>query len=428
MKQIKFERGTAGGVRLHVLPTDQFKTFSFSVYMGRPLAENTVTPTALIPFVLRRGTERFPDTRRFREKLDDMYGAGFDFDIYKRGDYQIVLFRMDVIQDSFVESGESLLEEAIAFLGETITNPLIEQDRFHEKYVIAEKETLHKKLMSSINDKIRYASERCLEEMFEGDPYRLHPLGRIQDLETISPESLYKQYESWLTEAPIDIYVTGPTSLEEVEKLVRNYFRIARDTPQTYTRSIPFQKQAPVKTVVDRLDVSQGKLNMGLRIPVTYNDDQYPAALMYNGILGGYPHSKLFANVREKASLAYYVSSRYDGHKGTLTIQSGIEIDNYDQAMRIIKEQLESMKQGNIHDIELLQTKAMIANQLRELQDSAFDIVAFDFNSVLTGKERSVKELIASVEAIQPAEIKAIAEEVQLDTIYFLRDRKGDQG
>ncbi|MEV2965286.1 pitrilysin family protein [Paenibacillus larvae] len=427
MKQIEFERGIAGGVRLHVLPTDQFKTFSISVYMGRLLAESTVTPTALMPFVLRRGTGRLPETRLFREKLDEMYGAGFGFDIYKRGDYQIVQFRMDIIQDSFVESRESLLEQAIAFLGDTITNPLKEQGGFREKYVDAEKETLRKKLESIVNDKIRYASERCLEEMCEGEPYRLHPLGRTQDLDKILPQSLYEQYESWLSEAPVDIYVTGNTSLKEVEKLARKFFRFKPNTPQTYNRPKLFQKQEPAKTVIERLDVNQGKLNMGLRIPVTYSDDQYPAALMYNGILGGYPHSKLFTNVREKASLAYYAASRFDGHKGILTIQSGIEIGNFDKAVRIIKEQLEIMKQGNIHDTELLQTKAMIVNQLREMQDSAFDIVAFDFNAVLSGKERSVSELINSIEDIQIADIRAVAEEVQLDTIYFLRDRKGDQ-
>lgn len=39
---------------------------------------------------------------------------------------------------------------------------------------------------------------------------------------------------------------------------------------------------------------------MGIRTSITYGDPQYAAALMYNGILGGYPHSKLFVNVREK--------------------------------------------------------------------------------------------------------------------------------
>ena len=71
---------------------------------------------------------------------------------------------------------------------------------------------------------------------------------------------------------------------------------------------------------------------MGLRAYVQIRDDAYPAALLYNGILGGYPHSKLFINVREKESLAYYASSRFDGIKGSLMIQTGIEISNKEKA------------------------------------------------------------------------------------------------
>ncbi|UUZ95674.1 hypothetical protein LJK87_15280 [Paenibacillus sp. P25] len=117
LKQIQFERGTAGKIRVHVLPTEQFKTFAISVYIGSPLKEETVTSTALIPFVLRRGSRSYPETKQFRERLDDLYGAGFGFDIYKRGDYQMVQFRMDVIQDEFVASSSSLLEQAIQFAG-----------------------------------------------------------------------------------------------------------------------------------------------------------------------------------------------------------------------------------------------------------------------------------------------------------------------
>lgn len=53
-------------------------------------------------------------------------------------------------------------------------------------------------------------------------------------------------------------------------------------------------------TVVERLEVTQGKLNFGLRSTITYADDAYPAALLFNGVLGGYPHSKLFIHVRKR--------------------------------------------------------------------------------------------------------------------------------
>ena len=419
-----FERGQQQRIRLHVLPTKRFKTFAISLFAGIPLDENTVTRAALIPFVLRRGTANTPETIAFREKLDDMYGAGFGFDVYKRGDSQIIQFRMDVINDQFVSSQSSLLKGAIDFLGDVVTNPLLENNGFKVKYVDAEKLTLRKRLEAIVNDKIRYAAERCMEEMCADEPYRLHPLGKLAEIESITPQSLHEAYEHWLGEAALDLYVVGDTSLEEVKGLVEQAFKLQAGTPSKY--GIPNVKHSvkEVKTVVDRMEVSQGKLNMGLRTGIGYDDAMYPAALVYNGILGGYPHSKLFLNVREKESLAYYAASRLDGHKGICTIQSGIEFANYDKAVKIIKEQLEDMKAGKLSDLEMNQTKAMISNHLRELQDSAYEILSYDFNSVLTGNSRSADELMTQVQAVTPKDIMAVAEKVQLDIIYFLRDRK----
>lgn len=419
-----FQHGTVGGLRIHVMPTKAFKTYAISLYAGIPLDENTVTSTALAPFVLRRGTATYPETTQFRERLEELYGAGFGFDIYKRGDYQIVQFRMDTINDSFVQSQDSLLEQSFAFLGEVLTRPLVEDGSFRPSYVATERETVRKKLESIVNDKIRYAAERCIEEMCRNEPYRLHPLGQRADLDRITPKSLYESYNSWLDEAILDLYVVGDTTAEEVEKLVQRHFgRIQSEVGLYSSKFVPVSVNE-VRTVEEKLDVSQGKLNLGLRTSITYKDDSYASALMYNGILGGYPHSKLFVNVREKASLAYYASSRYDGHKGIGTIQSGIETQNYGKAVDIIEKQLEEMKAGNISDLELSQTKAMIRNQLSEIPDSAFEMISYDFNRQLSGKERTTDQLLGQVEQIGAEDVKAAAETFQLDTIYFLTGKE----
>lgn len=425
LKETRFERGTVRNMRVHVLPTKQFKTFAFSVYIGSPLKEETVTPTALAPFVLRRGSSAYPETRRFRERLDDLYGAGFGFDIYKRGDVQMVQFRMDVIHDDFVSGHEPLLASSLQFIGEALTDPALENGAFMPKYVESEKDNLKKRLEAIVNDKIRYAAERCIEEMCRNEPYRLYPLGSIGALDAITPESLYASYRQWLQSSPIDIYVVGDTSLEQVLPLVDRWFQTEGAPGTGYAGKPQHRTVEQVNEVIEQLDVGQGKLNMGLRTYTTYADEAYPAALMYNGILGGFPHSKLFVNVREKASLAYYASSRLDGHKGIMTIQSGIEIGNYEKASAIIKEQLLAMEQGQISDTELLQTKAMIAGHLRELQDSAFELIAFDFNNVLSAANRTVPALIGDIERIGLEEIRRFAQQVKLDTVYFLRDRKG---
>ncbi|MDP5273504.1 EF-P 5-aminopentanol modification-associated protein YfmF [Chengkuizengella axinellae] len=428
MSKPLFERTKVNQIRLHVLPTKRFKTYAISVYLGSPLSESTVTPFGLIPFVLRRGSMKYPDTKQFREKLDDMYGAGFGFDVVKRGDHQIIKFQMDVINDHFVNEKESLLKQSMQFLGSTITNPYIENDAFSKTYVSAEKNTVQKRIEGLINDKIRYAAERCIQEMCKNEPYRLYALGQISDLQKITSSTLYEEYKRWLRDAVIDIYVVGDTSLNEVQSLIEQYFPIHNKQQTEYEAKERYinSSQKQIKSVVEELDVTQGKLNMGLRANVTYSDTEYPTALMYNGILGSFPHSKLFVNVREKESLAYYSSSRFEGHKGIITIHSGIEINNYDKAVEIIKKQIDDLRNGVINDIELTHTKAMISNQLQEIQDSAFEMIGFDFNNILSGKERTSEELIQEINEVNVQAISAFAEKVDLETIYFLRDKKGE--
>jgi len=419
----KFERNSTDNIRIHVLPTKRFKTYSISLSIGIPLSEETITSTALIPYVLRRGTKHAPETIELREQLDDMYGAGFGFSVAKRGDTQMVQFRMDVINDRFVDSQQSLLAESLAYLGEMVTQPLIEGNGFRASYVEAEKQTLKKQLESVINDKIRYASERCIEEMCADEPYRLNALGKIDDLVTITPDSLYQQYQTWLEEAIIDLHIVGDTSIEEVKAIVDQVFLLEQATVKDYGEvSIKHGVQG-VKTIVDQMDVNQGKLNLGLRTNISYASEQYAAMLMYNGILGGFPHSKLFINVREKESLAYYCASRLDGHKGICTIQSGIEFVNYEKALKIIEEQLTSMKNGEISDIEMNQTKAMLTNALVEMQDSASEMIGFDFNNIFSHTARTAEEVIAQIQAVTIQEVIEVAQLVQLDTIYFLRNR-----
>jgi len=424
MMSEQFQRGVWGRLRLHVLPTKRFKTFALSLFAGVPLSEDRVTSVALTPFVLRRGTQSYPETIAFRERLDDLYGAGFGFDLYKRGDHQIVQFRLDIINDRFVSVTDSLLGEALSFLGEVLTAPALAEGKFRGKYVEAEKTTVSKRIDSIINDKIRYAAERCVEEMCKDEPYRLPALGSKEQLAEMNADKLYEAYRQWLQEASLDLYVSGDTTLEEVQAWVAKSFALPEGQPSSYTAPKLRAARPDVQTIVEKLDVGQGKLNMGLRVGATYGSDQYAALLVYNGLLGGFPHSKLFVNVREKASLAYYASSRLDGHKGILTLQSGVEIANYERAVKIIREQIEAMKAGDFAMDDLKRTQAMIINQLRELQDSAFERISFDFSNVLSGVERTGDSFIAEIQAVTPEMVKDVAQSVELDTIYFLRDRK----
>ncbi len=74
-----------------------------------------------------------------------------------------------------------------------------------------------------------------------------------------------------------------------------------------------------------REPIVQAKLNLAYQTNVYYDEPERFALMVFNGLFGGFPHSKLFMNVREKESLAYYASSSVDTFRGFMSVQTGID-------------------------------------------------------------------------------------------------------
>ncbi|MGA8942924.1 MAG: pitrilysin family protein [Thermoactinomyces sp.] len=424
----RFDSRTIGNIRVHVCASDKFKTTTLMAFIQQDLTPETVTKTALLPNVLQRGTASVPTTIALKRKLDDLFGAVLYGDVFKRGERHIMQFALEIANEQYLREAPKLLAEGVQLLSDVLLNPVLENKALKASYVEAEKKNLKQKIESLKDDKIRYASYRMIEAMCEGEPYALFNHGRVEDLAKIDPQNLYTYYQEVLTTCPIDFYCVGNVTVDEVVELLENQFAgvagTGRKTIQTESVMHPVAKE---RVVIERMNVKQGKLNIGCRTQTSIQDEDYPALLMYNGILGGFPHSKLFRNVREKASLAYYCSSRLESHKGLLAIQSGIEISNYEQAVNIIRQQLEDMRQGKIEEQELEQTKATLSNQLRSQMDRSYEMIFYHYQAVLSGKQRPLEQLLEQISRVNKEDVQKIAEKVQLDTIYFLRDRGGNE-
>lgn len=422
--EMKFTTTKAEGLRVHVLPTTKFKTTGVVVNLLAPLRIDTVTLNALIPAVLQRGTRTAPSVKALQDRLDDLYGASLDSGMFKVGDRQVAQFQLEVPNEKYLTHAPPLLEQGIDLLSEVLLDPYTERGTFRGSFVELEKEALRKRIEGIFNSKGRYASLRCIESMCADEPYRLYSYGRIADLPGIDPERLYDHYQAWLRTSPVDVYVVGDVEPERVTSYLQRALRIPDRHPELPPGTVVKPRAQAVREVVDRFDVNQGQLVMGFRTPVTYGSADYARFVVYNAVLGGYAHSKLFVNVRERASLAYSAFSRFDSHKGLLMIQAGINIENYDRAVAIIREQLDAIAQGDVSADELAQTKAMLANDYREMADSAGQLAHYAYMQSVEHVVRPVSELLDAFERVTLEDLKAMAALLSLDTVYFLRDKE----
>ncbi|MBO9539115.1 insulinase family protein [bacterium] len=421
---MKFRTSEADGLRIHVLPTAKFKTTTIVVDILSPLRPETVTLNALIPAVLERGTRKTPTVKGLQERLDDLYGASLDSMMFKIGERQVAQFELEVPNEKFLSHAPALLEQGIKLLAEVLLDPALDGEAFRATAVELEKEALRKRVEGLFNNKGRYAAIRCVASMCADEDYRLFSYGRIEDLAGIDAARLYSHYRQWLKTSSIDVFVVGDVDPDAVTAMLRSALvipgRQVAELPPTVVKATA----GTPREVVDRFDVNQGQLVMGFRTPVTFASSDYPRFTVYNGVLGGYAHSKLFANVREKASLAYSAFSRFDSHKGLLMIQAGINIENFEKATAIIHEQLEAIAKGDVCEDELLQTKAMIANDYREMADSPGQLAHFALVQGVEHTPRNVAELLEAIEKVTVEDLQAMARKVSLDTVYFLRDKE----
>lgn len=422
MKKINIKKG----IDLHLIETNKFKTNLLAVFLTTPLQNETVTKNALIPAVLRRGSQNMKTQDEISIALEEMYGASFDCGIDKIGDDQILKFYLETINNEFLPEQEDNLKKAMDILLEVVFSPLLENNHFNNEYVEGEKNNLKQVIEGRKDSKAAYALERCVEEMYKDKPYGLYKYGNTEDLENINADNLYEQYKKLINNCKIDIFISGNIKENVKENIFNNEnIKNLNDREAKYiinNKENRKKEEKQEQEISDSMDVNQGKLIIGLDILQENDNDKY-TALVYNAILGGTPTSKMFQNVREKNSLAYTASSSFIRQKANIFIKCGIDIPNYKKALEIIKEQLEDMKKGKFTDANIDEAKNNIISTIKFIPDEQDTELMYYFSQELSGYEMSYENYINKVNEIKKEDIVELAKRIQIDTIYFLTNK-----
>lgn len=423
MKTLEIKKG----INLNLIETNKFKTNLISVFLSTPLNENTITKNALIPAILRRGTNNFKSQEEISKILEEMYGASFDCGVDKIGNNQVIKFYLETICDSYIDDKVNNLNNAINLILDIAFNPLVENNNFNKEYVEGEKNNLRRVIEGRKDSKASYALERCIEEIYINDPYSLYKYGRIEDLNGIDENNLYEQYINLIKNCKIDIFISGEIQEDIKQEIIsnENIQKLEERDPIYVINNIDIRKKVEKheQTVEEKMDITQGKLILGLDLLNEEENDKY-IAILYNAILGGTPNSKMFQNVREKNSLAYTASSSYLRQKANIFIKCGIEIENYEKAVKIIKEQIEDMKKGLFTDEDILQAKKNIISGIKFIPEEQDTELIYYFSQELSGYEMGYEEYMNKINNVQKQDIINLANKIQINTIYFLTNNK----
>ena len=419
-KQIEIKKG----IKLHTIKTEKFKTNLIAIMLTTKLNRENVTKNALIPAVLRRGTKNLTTQEEINKKLEEMYGASLDCGLDKTGDNQVLKFYIETVNDEFLpQEAENMLKISLEKIFEFVFNPYLENGCFKKEYVEQEEKNIKQIIEGKIDNKARYSLDRCIEEMYKEQPYGLYKYGYVEDMKNINEKNLYEYYQQLINECKIDIFVSGIID-EETENIIKNNENIIKlkdREPQYNEPEIIAKRTEKENDVQESMDVTQGKLIIGMDLDIDDDNLRFDV-MIYNSIFGGSANSKLFQNVREKASLAYTASSSYYRFKNNIFINCGIEIKNYEKALEIIKQQIEDMKKGDFTDEEVENAKKGIIASIKTIDDEQDTEITYFFSQELSKSKCNIEQYMQRISEVTKDRVVDVANKVSINTVYFLKD------
>lgn len=413
------------GIKAHLIKTDLFKTNLVSIILTVPLKKENVTKNALIPFLLKMGSKNYETQEKISLRLEELYGTSLNCGVDKIGDNQIIKFVAESIDNNYTLNGEDLIKDVVDLLVDVTFNPYLESGKFKESAIDTEKEHLKDIIEGRINNKDEYAYNRCLENMYEFNGYGLYRFGYLKDLDKITLDDISNYYFELINNAKIDIYISGNFNEEHIRNILAEN-QILKNLPErepdyvvTDASTENAKKVDNPKEIQEKMDINQGKLVIGYNI-FDKQQNSRNIGIVLNSILGDSANSMLFQNVREKAGLAYTARSGFIKPKNLIMIRAGIEIQNYDKALEIIKEQVENLKNGNFSEKDILNAKTYIISGIKNIEVEQDTEMVFYMGQELGNYHFTIPEYIKNINSVTKEQIVEFAKTLQMNTIFFL--------
>ncbi len=410
------------GVKLCMCKAENFKTANASINIAMPLSDGKNAARAVLINLLGKTNSDFPTVREMGMRLGMLYGAGIGASVIKNGESQKIQLSLECIDDKFALTDESIVLSALELLLDMLFKPNAENGAFPQENVEREKRLLIEHIHSLSDDKIYYAANRMIEEMCRDEDFSISKFGTVEEISSLTGKDVFDAFTDIMLHAPMQINIVGDIDECKAEKLVKDKFsRIEREkTAELHTE---FLSQAyDEKTVRETQDLKQCKLVIGMRAGMTYDRDNYAAIKVMNDIFGAGVYSKLFLNVREKQSLCYYCSSRFDAGKGLIIIQSGVEKENIEKAINSIKHEFEDMRNGDIDDETIRASKLSLCDGLTSVYDTPADIENWYASQQTASSVISPSEFMKQINAVTKEEIMTAAAFASFDTIFVLEN------
>ena len=410
------------GVRLHFIQSEKFKTNKIRVRFSAPMSKETVAGRVLTASMLETVNAVYPTSQAFRERLANLYGADYSTSLSRRGLVHYLDINLSFVRDKFLSRKNVLTDAMLDFLKASLFSPLVSQDAFDESAFEIEKKNILNDLEAEIENHFYHAHRELDKLFYEEEDMQMPRVGTIELIQKETAASSFAAFQQMLQENQIDFFFIGDFN----EVAVREKIQSFNFAPRQQELQLVYKQEYSnvLREGLEQKDVHQSIIELGYHFPIQYGESEHLPLVVLNALLGGFAHSKLFVNLREKEGLAYTISSNFDIFSGMMRIYAGIDRSNRTRTVALINRQIGDLKRGMFSQEELNQTKKMLRNSVLLAQDRQNTILERAYMASVLGKKfLSLEAWLEALEQVRKDDIIKAAGLLKLQAIYFMEGK-----
>jgi len=342
-----------------------------------------------------KGTKKRPSAFAISSLVDGVGGENNAFTGKDRTGYYIKL-----------QSGK--IELAFDLLSDMLANSLYNQEEIdRERGTIIEEINMYE-------DTPMYD----IDEVFYNLLFGSHPLGWSiagvkKTVGNINRDDFVNYTKKFYQGNDMVLTIAGNVNENEVKALSEKYFSCFTKGKKEEIDKFTQSQQSPrVKLKTKKTD--QAHLYIGYPGLSFFDEDKTTLGVI-SAILGGGMSSRLFIQVRERRGLAYYIRSVYDMHadSGFFAARAGLNIGKIDEAVKVIVEEFEKVRTGDVKEEELNKAKEFIKGRISlGLEDSQDVAEWYAEKQLLQEKIETPDEVFQKIQGVSVKDIQKVAERI----------------
>ena len=402
------------------LSEQSFRTDRLTGVFALPLHRETAAEYAMLPALLTRGCAKHPTLAQFSRRLDELYGATVQGEIFRLGGWQLLAFSISYLNRRYTLDGSDLTAACTQLLLDMLFDPALEGGEFPADVFGQEKRCLLERLQGEVNNKRLYARQRCEELLCPDHPFSYNPNGTEETVNALTSAAVEAARKRMLESANIHwLYQSADDTAALTAELDRRFSTLGARTVSVVNANTAFAMKESELT--ETMQISQAKLVLGFRIAATEPQGDIVAAQLMNTLWGGCATSLLFTHVREEKSLCYYCASTYDRYAGIILVDSGIQAKDADDAREEILKQLDALREGNFSDDELEAARRCLIQRYNSAYDNADALENFYIGQTVYDNYLTPDQMRAKALEVTREDVCRAARLTHFDSLYILK-------